>query len=76
MNIETTLITAIQRAIEQLYGQAVDAKLVQLQQTKREFEGHLTLVVFPFLRISRKAPQITAQEIGDYLTVNESMVAA
>ena len=49
---------------------------VQLQKTKREFEGHLTLVVFPFLRLSRKSPEQTAQEIGQYLKDNEPAVAA
>ena len=59
-----------------MYGQAVEPAQVQLQKTKKEFEGHLTLVVFPFLRASRKGPEQTAQEIGQYLAEHEPMVAA
>ena len=47
--------------------QNVPGKMVQLQKTKKEFEGHLTLVVFPFLKMSKKGPEQTAQEIGGYL---------
>ena len=67
MKIETQLTAAIIAALKALYGQEVDAAQVQLQKTKKEFEGHLTLVVFPFLRISRKKPEDTAQDIGQYL---------
>ena len=59
-----------------MYGQEVPAAQVQLQKTKKEFEGHLTLVVFPFLRLSKKTPEQTAQEIGEYLLANEPAVAA
>ena len=62
--------------LKALYGQDVPAAQVQLQKTKKEFEGHLTLVVFPFLRMSRKGPEQTAQEIGEYLTAHEPAVAA
>ncbi len=62
--------------IKVLYGQEVPAAQVQLQKTKKEFEGHLTLVVFPFLRLSRKSPEQTAQEIGAYLQQNEPAVAS
>lgn len=58
-----------------LYGQEVPAGQVQLQKTKKEFKGHLTLVVFPFLRMSRKGPEQTAQEIGNYLKENTNVVA-
>jgi arginyl-tRNA synthetase len=58
---------AVQAAIEELYGQQVPEKMVQLQETRAEFEGQLTLVVFPFLKMSRKAPEATAQEIGEKL---------
>ena len=54
-----------------LYGQEVPEKMVQLQKTKKEFEGHLTLVVFPFLKMSKKGPEQTAQEIGEYLKAND-----
>ena len=67
MNIEEKLTTSIISAIKTLYGQDVPGKMVQLQKTKKEFEGHLTLVVFPFLKMSKKAPEQTAQEIRGYL---------
>jgi len=71
MNIQISA----QKAIEELYGQPVEAGQVQLQKTKKEFKGHLTLVVFPFLKISRKNPEQTAQEIGEYLLQNEPAIA-
>ena len=67
MNIEEKLTASIISAIKMLYGQEVPVKMVQLQKTKKEFEGHLTLVVFPFLKMSKKGPEQTAQEIGGYL---------
>lgn len=67
MNIEGKLTAAIVGALQTLYGQEVPEKMVQLQKTKKEFEGHLTLVVFPFLKMSKKGPEQTAQEIGEYL---------
>ena len=76
MNIEQRLATAVVQGLKTLYGQDVPAGQVQLQKTKKEFEGHLTLVVFPFLRMSRKGPEQTAQEIGEYLKANEPTVAA
>ena len=76
MKIEEKLTSAVVNGLQALYGQDVPAKDVQLQKTKKEFEGHLTLVVFPFLRMSRKGPEQTAQEIGEYLTAHEPAVAA
>ncbi|WP_342975739.1 arginine--tRNA ligase [Phocaeicola massiliensis] len=70
MNIEEKLTASIISAINMLYGQEVPAKMVQLQKTKKEFEGHLTLVVFPFLKMSKKGPEQTAQEIGASLCQN------
>lgn len=75
MNIENKLTAAVLEGIKQLYGQEVPEKMVQLQKTKKEFEGHLTLVVFPFLKMSKKGPEQTAQEIGEYLKNNEPAVA-
>ena len=75
MKIEKQLTAAIIAALKALYGQEVDAAQVQLQKTKKEFEGHLTLVVFPFLRISHKKPEDTAQDIGQYLAENTDIVA-
>ena len=62
-------------AIKELYGQDVPEKMVQLQKTRAEFEGNLTLVVFPFLKMSKKAPEATAQEIGEYLKANCTAVS-
>lgn len=76
MDIEQKLAASVIDGLKSLYGQEVPASQVQLQKTKKEFEGHLTLVVFPFLRISKKAPEQTAQEIGEYLQANKSMVAS
>ena len=76
MKIEDRLVASVVNGLRTLYGQDVASESVQLQKTKREFEGHLTLVVFPFLKISRKGPEQTAQEIGEFLKANEAAVAA
>ena len=76
MKIEDKLVASVISGLKALYGQDVPAAQVQLQKTKKEFEGHLTLVVFPFLKISKKGPEQTAQEIGEYLKANEPAVAA
>ena len=76
MKIEEKLIAAVQHAIRALYGQEVAETAVQLQKTKKEFQGHFTLVVFPFLKISRKGPEQTAEDIGRHLQENEPSVAA
>ena len=70
MDIQQKLAASVIDGLKTLYGQEVPAAQVQLQKTKKEFEGHLTLVVFPFLRMSRKGPEQTAQEIGEYLKTN------
>ena len=75
MKIENKLTEAVKKGIKELYGQDVPEKMIQLQKTKKEFEGHLTLVVFPFLKMSRKGPEQTAQEIGEYLKQNEPAIA-
>ena len=67
MEIADKIMKAVQAVIEELYGQQVPEKMVQLQETRAEFEGQLTLVVFPFLKMSKKAPEATAQEIGECL---------
>ena len=63
-------MAAAQAAVKALYGQEVPEKMVQLQKTRSEFEGNLTLVVFPFVKMARKSPEQTAQELGDYLVAN------
>ena len=76
MSIEEKIIAAVQEGVKTLYGTEVPAEQVQLQKTKKEFEGHLTVVVFPFLKISRKKPEQTAQEIGEYLKAQVPDVVA
>lgn len=75
MNIEERLICAVADGIKALYGADVPAAQIQLQKTKKEFEGHLTVVVFPFLRLSKKSPEATAQELGEYLKANNPLVS-
>ena len=75
MNIEQRLTASIAAAIKALYGGDIAASNIALQKTKREFEGHLTLVVFPYLRMSRKKPEQTAAEIGDYLLQHEPAIS-
>ena len=76
MDIQQKLVASVISGLKALYGQDVPAAQVQLQKTKKEFEGHLTLVVFPFLRMSKKGPEQTAQEIGEYLLANEPSLVA
>ena len=76
MKIEKRLCASVIDAIKALYGQEVSENMIQLQKTKKEFEGHLTLVVFPFLKMSKKGPEQTAQEIGEYLKSNAPEIIA
>ena len=70
MNIEALISKAAQEAVKALYGMDATEKMVQLQKTRSEFEGNLTLVVFPFVKAAKKSPEQTAQEIGEYLQTN------
>lgn len=74
MKIEQQLTNAVIEAVKALYGQDITAAQVALQKTKKEFEGHLTLVVFGLLRISHKKPEDTAQEIGQWLKDNTTLL--
>ena len=76
MEIENKIVSAVVLGIKTLYGQDIAPETVQLQKTKKEFAGHLTLVVFPFLKISRKKPEDTAQEIGHFLKTEIPSVVA
>ena len=67
MNIETLISNAAAEAVKSLYGMDANEKMLQLQKTRSEFEGNLTLVVFPFVKAARKSPEQTAEEIGKYL---------
>lgn len=75
MVIEQQIASTIASGIKELYGTEIDGAQIQLGKTKKEFKGHLTLVVFPFLKISRKSPEQTAQDLGKYLLENEPAVA-
>ena len=70
MNIETLISQAAGEAVKALYGMEASEKMLQLQKTRSEFEGNLTLVVFPFVKAAKKSPEQTAQEIGEYLVQN------
>ena len=75
MNIETFISDAVRRSVEALYGELGD-ELLQIQKTRREFEGDYTLVTFPLLRRSRKSPEATATEIGEYMAANVPEIAS
>lgn len=75
MKIENQISRAVITAVKELYAQEVTEAMVQLQKTKSTFEGNYTLVVFPFLKISRKKPEDTAQEIGEYIAKHCEAVA-
>ena len=76
MNIETTLVQGAVEAIKNLYGTDFSAEKIQLQKTRKEFEGDFTLVVFPFLALSKKRPEETAQEIGEYMKNNLPQISS
>ena len=76
MNIETTLVQSVVEAIKSLYGTEFSAEKIQLQKTRKEFEGDYTVVVFPFLALSKKRPEETAQEIGEYLKNNVEAISS
>ena len=75
INISQQIVAAAQAAVKNLYGETVGEQMISLQKTRSDFEGSLTLVVFPLLKISRKKPEDTAQEIGEYLKANCEAVA-
>ena len=74
MNIEALISKAAGEAVKALYGMEASEKMLQLQKTRSEFEGNLTLVVFPFVKAAKKSPEQTAQEIGEYLVKNCSAI--
>ncbi len=76
MNIEQKIQQAAIDAVKALYGIEPDEKQVQLQKTRSEFEGNLTLVVFPFVKVARKKPEQVGEEIGQYLVDNSGVVSA
>ena len=76
MKIEEIIAQGVSDAVKALYDADIKPESVQVSPTKKEFEGHLTVVVFPFLKASRKAPEATAQEIGAWMKENVEAVAA
>ena len=76
MKIESQITGSVIAAVKDLYAQDITEQQVQLQKTRSEFEGHLTLVVFPFLKISRKKPEDTAQDLGEQLVKNCPAIAS
>ena len=75
MKIEAQITAAARAAVKELYGVEVPEKMIQLQKTRSDFEGNLTLVTFPLLKTSHKKPEDTAQEIGEYLKKNCKAIA-
>ena len=75
MKIENQICKVVMAAAKELWGQDIPKTAVQLQKTRSNFEGHLTLVVFPFLKISKKRPEDTAQELGQYLSQHCEAIA-
>ena len=76
MTIEQKIVDAVKQGVKELYGAEVDDKMIQLQKTKKEFEGNLTVVVFPFVKLARKKPEDAATEIGNYLKEQAPEVVA
>ncbi len=76
MKIEQQIVSGVVAAVSELYGQTVAESSVQLQKTRPEFEGNLTVVVFPFVKMARKSPEQTAQELGQWLVDHCEAVSA
>ncbi|MBN1463570.1 MAG: arginine--tRNA ligase [Paludibacteraceae bacterium] len=74
MTIEQKITDIVANAIQQLYATAIPTEQIQLQKTKKEFEGDITVVIFPFVKAARKSPEQTGQEIGNYLKQNEPVI--
>jgi len=76
MNLETILGTVVADAVKSLYNLETAAEQIQLQKTKKEFEGDLTVVIFPFVKAAHKSPEQTGQEIGEYLLKNNPVISS
>jgi arginyl-tRNA synthetase len=76
MNLENLIQDNVIKAVNALYQAEINAEAIQIQKTKKEFEGDLTVVVFPFVKIARKSPEVTGQEIGDYIVRHNSNISA
>ena len=75
MNLEITIGSLVTQVIDNLYGLKLEASQIQLQKTKKEFEGELTVVIFPFVKAARKSPEQTGQEIGEYLLQHNPIIS-
>ena len=76
MSLEQLLTDAAGKAVETLYGTAPNSKQLQIQSTRKDFEGDRTLVVFPLVRLAKKSPEATGEEIGQWLVDNVAEVRA
>ncbi len=74
MSIDSIIAEAVAKAVKELYGVEADAASIQPQTTKKEFEGNLTIVVFPWVKAARKSPEAVGTEIGNWLVDNEPAV--
>ena len=75
MNVEFIITSSVADAVKSLYGMVAESNLLQFQKTKKEFEGDITVVTFPFVKAARKSPEQTGQEIGEFLLKNTSIVS-
>lgn len=75
MNIESVLTNGVKAAVEKLYGATVADGQIQIQKTKKEFEGNLTVVIFPFVKLAHKSPEEVGKEIGNYLLEHSDCVS-
>lgn len=74
MNLETSIQTIVKDVVSKLYSLELDVEQIQIQKTRKEFEGDLTVVTFPFVKAAKKSPEATGQEIGEYLKENNSLI--
>jgi len=76
MNLEATIQSVVAQSVKTLYNIDAENSQIQIQKTKREFKGDLTVVVFPFVKAARKSPEATGQEIGEFIVQNNAVVSA
>ncbi len=76
MNLEATIQSVVAQSVKTLYNIDAENSQIQIQKTKKEFEGDLTVVVFPFAKAARKSPEATGQEIGEFIVQNHAVVSA
>jgi arginyl-tRNA synthetase len=74
MNLESSIQSIVKDAVSELYALELEATQIQIQKTRKEFEGDLTVVTFPFVKAAKKSPEATGQEIGEYLQENNGLI--